>query len=131
VPYPAVDDRGAEEANVSQGSRTASISASVAELCRDRWQAAAGEIPDEAISMIERGELFFAMLLLLEATTLGRLVKWRATFSSAGGAYECRFWVRGQIGPVREFCGRDESSLTLSLVAALDRFWAADVDGAV
>ena len=88
-----------------------------------------GAIPDEAAAMVERGEIFFAALLLLEAVTVGRLVKWRVTFSSDGGSYECRFWVKEQTGPVRQFCGQDDASLTLSLVAALDRFQAADVDG--
>jgi hypothetical protein len=82
----------------------------------------AGEVPDEAISMLDRGEHFFAVLLLLEALTVGRLVKWRATFSSAGGAYEFCFWVREETGLVRQFCGQDDSSLTRSLVAALERF---------
>jgi hypothetical protein len=96
--------------------------ASTAEICRAHWHATAGAIPDEAGAMIERGEYFFAVLLLLEAATVGRLVKWRATFSSAGGAYEFCFWVKEQGGPVRRFCGQDGASLTLSLVAALDRF---------
>jgi hypothetical protein len=94
--------------------------ASTAELCRARWQAMAGAIPDEADAMIARGEHFFAALLLLEAVTAGRLVKWRAAFSSAGGAYEFCFWVSEQNGLVRQFCGQDGSSLTLSLVSALD-----------
>jgi hypothetical protein len=87
-----------------------------------------GTIPDEAIAMIERGEHFFAALLLLEAVTMGRLVKWRVTFSSTGDAYECRFWVKEETGLVRQFCGQDGSSLTLSLVAALERFQCVDSD---
>ena len=86
----------------------------------------AGAIPDDAAAMIERGEYFFAALLLLEVVTAGRLVRWRVTFSSAGGSYECRFWLKEQAGRVRQFCGQDEASLTLSLVAALDRFRTAD-----
>jgi hypothetical protein len=114
---------------VSQDYDMAMIPARAAELCRDRWHAMAGTIPDEALSLIERGEHFFAVLLLLEALTSGRLVKWRATFSSTGGAYECRFWVKEPTGLVRQFCGQDETSLTLSLVAALDRFRTADTYG--
>jgi hypothetical protein len=87
-----------------------------------------GAIPDEARSMIERGEHFFAALLLLEAVTAGRLVKWRVKFSSAGGSYECRVWVKEKTGPVRQFCGKDDASLTLSLVAALDRYRTGDAD---
>jgi hypothetical protein len=106
----------------------AALPASLAGLCRDLWRAMVGEIPDEAGSMIERGEHFFATLLLLEAVTAGRLVKWRVTFSSTGGAYECRFWLKEETGRVRQFCGRDGSSLTLSLVAALERFRHGDLD---
>jgi hypothetical protein len=78
--------------------------------------------------MIERGEHFFAALLLLEAVTAGRLLKWRVTFSSTGDAYECQFWVKEEIGLVHQCCGHDCSSLTLSLVAALERFWRVDSD---
>jgi hypothetical protein len=111
---------------MSAGGEVALRPASVAELCRDRWQAMAGMVPDDAVAMIERGEHFFATLLLLESLTAGRLVKWRVTFSSAGGACECRVWVRERTGSVREFRGQDQSSLTLSLIAVLDRFRTAD-----
>jgi hypothetical protein len=113
---------------MSPGGEVALHPASVAELCRDRWHAMAGSIPDDASAMIERGEHFFSVLLLLETLTAGRLVKWRVTFSSAGGACEYRFWVRKRTNLVREFCGQDASSLTLSLIAALDRFRTADGD---
>jgi hypothetical protein len=108
--------------NVVRDCGAAALVASTAELCRERWYAMAGTIPDEASAMIARGEDFFATLLLLEAVTVGRLVKWRAAFSSAGGAYEFCFWVGEQGGVVRQFCGHDGASLTLSLVAALEHF---------